>query len=173
MIEELEQLRRPVVHISSTGRADVKIRKQGLPDAVIVVDNAFSYTTDELSRVVLAAATLTLRKPGSRNKRAQRFLRDKLDGDDAGHLVARVLGGIGNELNLAPMLRDVNQRQMARMEKRWKEAIDQGKTVDLEIELEYEDESRRPTEFVVSYKVEGQQRRTVVLENQLPEESDQ
>lgn len=57
------------------------------------------YTTDEPARLVITEATLTSSAQGKRNKHIQRTLMGKLDGDDAGHLIARMLGGIGDKLN--------------------------------------------------------------------------
>ncbi len=160
------------IYISSTEPNHASIRNAPPPSRVIVVDEAATYVTDEEGRVTRAEATLTLRVPGRRNAYAQRTLAGKLPGDDAGHLIARVLGGIGDKINLVPMLRDVNRKQMARLEQRWRHAVDQGQDVDLEIELEYADDTRRPVSLTVSYHVTGQIPRSVTLSNDAPEENE-
>ncbi|WP_198664486.1 DNA/RNA non-specific endonuclease [Jiangella endophytica] len=111
---ELPPQRLPVIHMSSTSRADAAIRRNPPPNHVIVVDDqAVVYTTDEQRRVVITEATLTGSAPGKRNKYAQRTLTGKLEGDDAGHLIARMLGGIGDKLNLVPMSQTLNREEFA------------------------------------------------------------
>ncbi len=134
-----------MTHISSTDPAHAEIRKKRRPLAVIIVDDTYSYTTDEQSRVVRTEATLTLREPGRRDKRAQRYLEGKLPGDDAGHLIARVLGGLGDELNLVPMERyQVNRAEYRAIEEHWEEAVKEGSTVYVTIEIGYEKPSLAP-----------------------------
>ncbi|PSL08130.1 DNA/RNA non-specific endonuclease [Haloactinopolyspora alba] len=185
VIGELEGLSRPagadpselsgsaeqvLLRVSGTDRKDAGVRRSPPPNSVIVVDDAFVYTTDELGRVVRAEATLTAGEPGERNDYAQHTLKGKLPGDDAGHLIARVLGGLGDQLNLVPMTRKVNREEYAAMERRWRRAVEQGKTVDLEIELEYDTDARRPISIVVSYEIAGQKPRTVPFDNDPTEE---
>ena len=161
---------RAVVYVSGLGGNDAGVRRSPPANSVIVVDDAFVYTTDGLGRVTRAEATLTAREPGRRNKYAQRTLKGKLPGDDAGHLIARVLGGLGDQLNLVPMTRKVNREEYAAMERRWRRAVEQGKTVDLKVMLDYDDNARRPATITVTYQIAGQRRRKVKLHNTAPEE---
>ncbi|WP_053202495.1 DNA/RNA non-specific endonuclease [Jiangella muralis] len=172
-IDELEQLpRRPVIHISGTSRADAPIRRNPPAGHVIVLDDrSVVYTTDEQARVVVAEATLTGSAPGRRNTYAQRTLTGKLEGDDAGHLIARMLGGIGDKLNLVPMTRTLNREEFAALERRWDRAVRRGKPVDLTLKLAFEEDSRRPLWISVYYTIEGEKSRKVTLYNDPPEET--
>ncbi|SEE94218.1 DNA/RNA non-specific endonuclease [Jiangella alba] len=164
--------RLPVIHISSTSRTDARIRRNPPANHVIVVDDqAVVYTTDEQGRVVITEATLTGSAPGKRNKYAQRTLTGKLDGDDAGHLIARMLGGIGDKLNLVPMSQTLNREEFAALERRWGRAVRRGKTVDLKLKLAFDEDSRRPVWISVYYKIEGEKSRKVTLYNDPPEET--
>lgn len=164
--------RLPVIHISSTSRADAAIRRNPPANHVIVVDDqSVVYTTDGRGRVVITEATLTGSAPGKRNKYAQRTLAGKLDGDDAGHLIARMLGGIGDKLNLVPMSQTLNREEFAALERRWDRAVRRGKTVDLKLKLAFDEDSRRPVWISVYYKIEGEKSRKVTLYNDPPEET--
>ncbi|WP_158602691.1 DNA/RNA non-specific endonuclease [Jiangella rhizosphaerae] len=169
---EVPPQRLPVIHVSSTSRADAPIRRNPPADHVIVVDDqAIVYTTDEQGRVVITEATLTGSAPGKRNKHAQRTLAGKLEGDDAGHLIARMLGGIGDKLNLVPMSQTLNREEFAALERRWDRAVRRDKTVEVKLTLAFEEDSRRPVWISVYYTIEGEKSRKVTLYNDPPEET--
>ncbi|PZF81087.1 DNA/RNA non-specific endonuclease [Jiangella anatolica] len=157
----------PVIHISGTDRKDAKIRAKPPPDHVIVVDESMVYTTDGAGWVVSVDAALTARPPGKRKKYAQRTVEGKLPGDDAGHLIASMLGGIGDKINLTPMEADLNRRRFAKLERRWKRAIDEGKPVSVKIVLYYTDGTHRPGVITVTHTIDGVTK-TVKFPNPLP-----
>ncbi|PSL08119.1 DNA/RNA non-specific endonuclease [Haloactinopolyspora alba] len=157
----------PVVHLSSTDPKDADLRANPPAASVLVVDETTVYTADEHRRVVRVDATLTATQPGQRNEYAQRTLAGKLDGDDAGHLIAHMLGGIGDKLNLTPMTRDLNRSKFATIENTWREAVTAGKPVEVEIALHYPDEGPRSSAITVTYTIDGRRRR-VKLPNTPP-----
>ncbi len=144
-----------VLSVSSTAEEDLPILREPPPDTVIVVDDTVVYRTDSLGRVELAEVVLKAISPEQpRNARAQQIVKDKLPGDHAGHLIARVLGGIGEAINLTPMEgRSVNMGQYRALENEWRRAIDRGQEVDLRIRLVYDDDTARPSKFVVWYQI--------------------
>lgn len=159
---------REVVHISSSDPGHADILKAPPPDHVIVVDEAYVYTTDDIGRVVRAQATLVLRPPGRRKPYQQRTLVGKQPEDDAGHLFAASLGGIGDHLNLTPMDRKLNRSDFASVENEWRDAVKAGKSVAVTIDLRYRDDGHRPSVLLVTYKIEGQKARRLRLPNRLP-----
>ncbi len=159
---------RDVIYISSSNPDNADILKNPPPDYVIVVDETYVYTTDDVGRVVRAQATLVLRPPGRRKPHQQRTVGGKKPGDDAGHLFAASLGGIGDHLNLTPMDRKLNRSDFASVENVWREAIKANKSVEVTIDLRYRDEGNRPGVLLVTYKIEGQRARRLRLPNRLP-----
>ncbi|WP_157574627.1 DNA/RNA non-specific endonuclease [Jiangella muralis] len=161
-LDEVPEL--PVIKISGEGPEHEDIRKSPPPSTVIVVDEAVVYTTDHLGRVILVRATLVKRPPAPRKPYAQRKLAGKIEMDDGGHLVASVLGGTGDEVNLVPMGRQVNRSQYATLEKRWRKVVKAGGTVEVEIVVRY-GAGRRPTYFIVTHGPPGEEPVTDVIRN--------
>ncbi len=159
---------RDVIYVSSSDPDHADFLKDPPPDYVIVVDEAFVYTTDDIGRVERAQATLVLRPPGKRKPYQQRTLPGKEDDDDAGHLFATSLGGIGDQLNLTPMDRRLNRSDFASVENEWREAVKANKSVEVTIDLRYRDDGNRPSVLLVTYKIEGQNARRLRLPNRLP-----
>lgn len=127
------------------------------PNSIIEVDDRFRYETDDQGRVVKSTATLDvvdLEHP--RDRSAQRRLVDKLPGDHAGHLFARIFQGPLGSLNLTPMeARKVNLGAFATIEKEWRREIGKGKSVDVEITLTYQTDTRRPDYMDIRYAIDG------------------
>jgi hypothetical protein len=122
-------------------------------DATIVVDDTFTYLTDATGRVTTAKATLrAVDRNHPRSGSSQRILPDRLDGDHAGHIFARIFKGPGELVNLVPMVGGrVNLSSYKIIENEWKRAIADGKPVRVEIDLRYRSEARRPDALVVDY----------------------
>ncbi|SDU17573.1 DNA/RNA non-specific endonuclease [Jiangella alkaliphila] len=154
----------PVIRISGEGPEHEDIRKNPPPNTVIVVDEAVVYTTDDLGRVLLVRATLVKRPSAPRKPYAQRKLAGKIELDDGGHLIASVLGGTGDEVNLVPMGREVNRSEYATLENRWRKVVKAGGTVEVEIIVRY-GVGRRPTYFVVTHGPPGEEPVTDVIRN--------
>ncbi len=153
---ELNALLRPVIHISSTSRADWPTLRNPPEDRVIVVDNDATYNTGQFGRIISVHATLTEQPPGKRNERAQRNTRGKLHGDDAGHLISRALGGIGYELNLIAMEgANVNRIKYRRVERAWERAVKAQKSVEITVHAVYLDDGFRPALFEIEYEIDG------------------
>lgn len=134
------------------------------PLSVIEVDDAVRYTTDGLGRVIRAQTVLIETTPDQpRDKYAQTSLKDKLPGDHAGHIIARIFGGIGQRLNLVPMEgKNVNNGQYATLEGQWKEAVEAEKEVELDLRLYYNDQTRRPYKLEVFHTIDGKTEKTTI-----------
>ena len=92
---------------------------------------------------------------GVRNNRDQLKAggEDRLPGDHGGHLIARIFGGSGELDNLVAMDKIVNTIEYRELEKAWENALKDGKTVNIEITLDYTETNKRPTGFNVVYKI--------------------
>ncbi|WP_109507116.1 DNA/RNA non-specific endonuclease [Nocardioides speluncae] len=158
---------RTVVELSSSDPTHVRQLNKPQPNATVIVDGRFRYETDEHGRVVKATTTLSiidLEHP--RSEHAQRTLEGKLEGDHAGHLFARIFKGPGQKVNLVPMeALGVNLGQFRQLERRWEDAIEAGDHVEVEIELAYVGDDRRPQALYVRYQSGTSRRRDVKITN--------
>ncbi len=122
-----------------------------------IADNTMSVTSDEYGRNKVTEIDTIQKIDGIRDVYQQqrcRQLKDGINSDDAGHLLAREFGGPAEQINLQPMDSYTNRMgEWRNMEKSWGNTLDSGgKITDVKIESYYEDNSKRPTGFDVSYK---------------------
>lgn len=148
----------PVIELSSSDSAHVRRLNKPPANATIVVDGRFRYETDDQGRVVKATATLeTIDLEHPRSEHAQKTLSGKLPGDDAGHLFARIFKGPGQKVNLVPMeALGVNRGKYKSLENLWRDDIEAGHAVEVEVSLSYSDPAtRRPDVVRVRYRRSG------------------
>ncbi len=124
----------------------------------------YKYETDDKGRVVSAEGKLRMRDPD--------YVRDmedvrKIDGqeyktsDDRGHLIGHQFGGSDKLENLVPMDAKLNQGDFVKLENTLADAVKDGADVKLKVEPIYEKDSTRPSEFKVSYTIDGDREVTV------------
>ncbi|MCX8648769.1 DNA/RNA non-specific endonuclease [Gilliamella sp. B2776] len=78
-----------------------------------------------------------------------------IEGDEGGHLIATLLNGAGEKINLLPMNANLNRGVWKQMENKWVKALEEGKTVKVKIEPIYNSSGIRPYKFEVSYYIDG------------------
>ncbi len=127
-----------------------------------------SWRTDVEGRPIEVGGELTLNPVGRNDPSLQTDIGkgpDAKDTDVGFHLIADSLGGPTNRLNVLPGngkpiddgLANLNQGQYARMEKRLRDALKDGRSVSIEIKPQYgRAGDRRPTRFDVSAWIDGQ-----------------
>lgn len=71
-------------------------------------------------------------------------------GDEGGHLIATVLGGAGDGVNIVPQDRVLNRGPWRDMERKLVEELKSGKSVSVKIEVSYPVDGIRPQEFKVT-----------------------
>ncbi len=102
-----------------------------LPDVTYKVDDYAYYHTDDLGRTDhVHVENLELRPETKASRAVNSGVVDGRQGADAGHLLARGLGGAREEINLIQMVRDLNRGWGGRS------LVDQNSVRHLEIELE-------------------------------------
>jgi hypothetical protein len=79
----------------------------------------------------------------------------KVQGDHAGHLAGDRFGGSPHLDNLVSQSSDVNLRQYKKIEDQWAKAIKEGRLVQTRVDVVYEGNSKRPTGFNITYKIDG------------------
>lgn len=128
----------------------------------------YQYETDDQGRVISAEGKLRMRDPDY-----ERDMEDvrKIDnqeyklGDDRGHLIGHQFGGSDRLENLVPMDARLNQGDFVKLENTLADAVKDGADVKLKVEPIYENDSTRPSEFKVSYSIDGD-RDVVVFKNE-------
>lgn len=76
-----------------------------------------------------------------------------LDADEDGHLIASIMDGPGERINMVPMDGNLNKGNWKRMENIWAKAVDKGKAVKVQIEPIYSGANARPDRFTVVYRI--------------------
>ena len=130
--------------------------------------NGYEYKTDKKGRVVLAEGKLSL--PEEEYKRNMEKVKEKegqeyKETDDQGHLIGHQFGGSDKLENLVPMDSNLNRGDYAKLEKTLADAVKDKADVRLKVEPVYENGSTRPSEFRVSYSINGD-RETRVFRNE-------
>ncbi len=79
---------------------------------------------------------------------------DRLPGDHGGHLIANRYAGSGEIDNLLAMAAIVNNSKYKKIENRWGEALQEGKEVEITIDVVYDGANKRPIKFNVNYVID-------------------
>lgn len=137
-----------------------------LPNTEYTV-NGSTYRTDENGNKVSCDAEPEISEEGKRNITEQRESggEDRKEGDQGGHIIARILGGAEGEENLVPMRGTINQGDYKKMELEIKRALEEGKQVSIHIDLEYDGTSSRPTKIMATYTIDGK-KTEIVFDNE-------
>ncbi len=137
-----------------------------LPNTEYTV-NSSTYRTDENGNKVSCDAEPKISEEGKRNITEQRESggEDRKEGDQGGHIIARILGGAEGEENLVPMRGTINQGDYKKMELEIKRALEEGKQVSIHIDLEYDGTSSRPTKIMATYTIDGK-KTDIVFDNE-------
>lgn len=115
----------------------------------------YNYETDELGRISnWNTENLQLTQ---REKRLNHVATTpgKLKGDHAGHLAGDRFGGSPKLDNMVSQSQHVNLSDYRKIENIWAQAIKQGKEVAVNVEVRYDKNGLRPTEFIVEYIIDG------------------
>jgi hypothetical protein len=130
--------------------------------------NGYKYKTDGEGRTISAEGKLKMRSPDyERNTEEVRNIgtQEYKPTDDRGHLIGHQFGGSDRLENLVPMDADLNRKDYYKVESTLAEAVKDGADVRLKVEPIYEGDSTRPSEFRVTYSIDGD-RETVVFRNE-------
>ena len=115
----------------------------------------YNYETDELGRISnWNTENLQLTQ---REKRLNHVAKTpgKLKGDHAGHLAGDRFGGSPKLDNMVSQSQHVNLSDYRKIGNVWAQAIKQGKEVAVNVEVRYDKNGLRPTEFIVEYIIDG------------------
>lgn len=120
--------------------------------------NGITYITDEYGRIVNWSCKSNYEPDNERDNNAQIESggEDRQEGDDGGHLVARILGGPSGGENIVPMRDTINRGDYKKSENDIVEAKKQDKDVEDQGKVIYEGESKRPSKIERTYTVDGE-----------------
>ena len=116
--------------------------------------NGYRYETDDRGRIEHCEGKLQLEN-GKRNPDHQRKAggEDRLDTDDGDHLIAARFNGSSKVDNIVPMDAQVNRGDYKAMEEEWARELKKGNSVEVNIDVSYPDNGKRPDSIDVDYKV--------------------
>ena len=161
-------------HVSATEQSDVIVLAPGTkgcwndqlngelkPNATYQVGK-YTYKTDELGRVVTVSGTLDLTKQDRNTYQQTKAgktagIKDGVEDDEGGHLIASIFNGPGEQINYAAMNGNLNKGAWKKMESDWAKALRKipPEAVEVEIVAVYEGNSKRPSSFEVFYTIDG------------------
>jgi hypothetical protein len=120
------------------------------------VVNGNIYKTDKLGRVEKVEAELRWSK-ADRNEyqQLQAGGKDRLADDQGGHLIASIFNGPGEAINLKAMNGSFNQTEFRNLERTLETALQNGKKVEVKIDVIHQGDSLRPDKFIVKYTIGG------------------
>ena len=157
---------KPIVEIDSGGKGDwSKELNNPKPDTIYRVDGNKEYVTDSQGRVSSVEADLSAIKRDRNTYQQCKVGKCGLDGDEGGHLIASILDGPGERLNIVPMDGNLNKGVWRSMEKVWGQALDEGRSVSVKIKPIYSDNTVRPEKFNIEYSVGGNRPVEIVFYN--------
>ena len=118
--------------------------------------NGSKYYLDDKSRISRCEASPQYTEDGIRSQKDQIEAGgdERRVDDDGGHIVGRMLGGAEGAENLVPMRRTINRGDYKKMENEIAREVKAGKEVALEVQMEYKDDSARPSAIVARYQIE-------------------
>lgn len=127
-----------------------------MPDIEYSV-NENKYKTDEYGNIISCDSEPSYTAEGTRNIKEQREAGgdERLENDDGGHIIAKVLGGAEGEENLVPMRRTINRGDYKKMENEISNALQDGEDVSIHVDLEYEGDSKRPSIIRSEYNIDN------------------
>ena len=134
-------------------------------------EGSYYYQTDEFGRITKTKTTkLRLQEDIRKTETYERGPHntntfDKKENDDAGHLFASRFGGSGELDNLISQNYKINRGTWKKMEKRWTNALKEGKEVQVEMEIVYDEATRRPKEFNVTEIIDGKVKKFPSIKN--------
>ncbi len=121
--------------------------------------NGYSYQTDNMGRIKSVEGQLHIKTREGRLP-IRDLIEDigkgnELKTDHRGHLVGDQFDGTNGLENMIPQDANINRGSYNKFECQLATEVKEGKVVEVDIEVNYDVESRRPTELIVMYTIDG------------------
>ncbi len=117
--------------------------------------NDICYKTDSDGQITEFEGDVKYNPENERDENAQLYVggEDRLEGDDGGHLIARILDGSPGVENMVPMRDTINRGDYKRAENEMVSALNDGSDVHVKGEIIREDpDTTRPTKIEIEYE---------------------
>ena len=139
------------------------IPEQVAADRRSITANGYRFDIDLIGRTQQARGVLAVNPSQGRSRSAQRTAggRDRLPTDHGGHYIARRFNGPTEAFNHFAQDANFNRSGYASLENQWAAAIRAGKTVSVDIQAQYDGLSQRPSQIIVVFWIDGQQKRQI------------
>ena len=127
-------------------------------------EHSYLYRTDEVGRIDRAYAEDLQLKLHEGRLHHNSNTPDKELGDHAGHIFGDLFGGSPELDNLVSQAKDVNLKEYRRIERDWADALKSKppKKVEVDVKINYQGSSMRPTSFEVNYKIDGKKYNEII-----------
>ena len=116
-------------------------------------ENGYSYKTDSLGRIIHAEALPLKEKPREERIPHNSQSPDKVNGDDAGHIIGDQFGASPDIDNIISQEAGLNRKEYKKLENYLRKQIQLGNKVEALYDLKYEDIARRPSEMSIKYRI--------------------
>ncbi len=132
--------------------------------------NEYTYATDNQGRITSAEGKLRIKERDGRLPIKDSIedigKGDQKEGDDRGHLIGDQFDGSNGLENMIPQDATINRVAYKQFENELAKAIKCGSEVYMKVEPIYESDSRRPSELVVTYSIDGDESIAIFPNNQ-------
>lgn len=123
--------------------------------------NGYKFETDEKGRIISAEGKLHLKEHEGRLPIRDSIedigQGDEQEGDDRGHLIGDQFDGPNGMENMIPQDAEINRNDFRKLENALAKEVKAGKEVSYKVEPVYDGDSRRPSGFVVTYSIDGEE----------------
>lgn len=116
-------------------------------------ENNYTYRTDSQGRVVHAEAFPLKEKPRDERIPHNSQAPEKINGDDAGHIIGDQFGGSPDVDNIISQEAGLNRGEYKMLEGYLRNELKQGNHVDASYDLKYQNDCRRPFEMSITYRI--------------------
>jgi filamentous hemagglutinin len=127
--------------------------------------NGYVYRTDEAGRISEVSGQLDLRTADRNTGPQGRAGRQGVEGDEGGHIITSIFNGPGEMVNLYPQNGNFNRGVWKQLETTWADALREGKSVEVRIQLRYGDDGVRPDRLSATYSIAGGRPETPNFDN--------
>lgn len=116
-------------------------------------ENGYSYKTDSQGRIIHAEALPLKEKPRDERIPHNSQSPEKVNGDDAGHIIGDQFGASSDIDNIISQESGLNRKEYKKLENYLRSQLKEGNKVEALYDLTYEDNSRRPSEMSIKYRI--------------------
>ncbi len=116
-------------------------------------ENGYSYKTDSQGRIIHAEALPLKEKPRDERIPHNSQSPEKVNGDDAGHIIGDQFGASSDIDNIISQESGLNRSTYKKLEGFLRNQIKLGNKVEALYDLKYDADSRRPSEMSIKYRI--------------------